>query len=718
MDAESAADAAAEPEAPEAEAPESGQGEADEPESGDGQATGDPEAVAEQPVTPGTGQAEAEQQQAPGADAEPAADAALEPEAPEQGQADADDGSGTAADPTEADETESGEGQAIEEPEAVQEQRGTAETGQEEAERQQAPGAEPAAAAASAPDEPERPGTAETGQVEDEQQQAPEADAESAADEAFEPAAPTSDEPEQPAAAETEAVAPEPETGADEADRSGLDGEASIEADAAEIAADPASPTPQASGQNQLSGDSDELGEGSSDAAATQPAQGQADPAGGEDTATALLPVDDADAAVPEAVESAIAAETVLADEAPASDGATVPAESSSDDEAASPQQERAQEAHAEQTASSAAGSGGTQASEIPESGTARADVASGQDEAASEAAEAEELELAMLDDGVGQQAAAEPAPDAEPAPAAITVPTFDVVRVDAFGTTVVAGKAAPGDRVDALVNSAVAATETASSRGEFVMLFELDPQGGPLEIALLATGPGGSVRSAETVVVFDPASAADEEPSAEAAAADPAVLIALEDRVELLQPAIPPENNLAIESISYGEEGDPTVVAGRGAADGQVRILVDGRPVMTEQVSESGAWSADLEVPDAATHSLRVEELDEEGNVLASVETPFERTFEDSGGADVQNGQDAARNGILELDESVAVEIVTVEPGFTLWGISRKYYGKGRLYVRIYHSNLQLIEDPDLIFPGQQFVVPAFETAPPRRPD
>ena len=722
--------------------------EADEPESDDGQAIAEPEAVPEQPGAAETGQEEAEQPQAPGADAEPAADAASDADAPEaeapqaeQDQTDAGAGSDPAAEAVEAEEPEAGDGQAAAEPEAVPEQPGAAETGQEEAEQQQAAGAaaepeapqaeqgqtdadtgsEPAAdeaeaeepeagdgqAAAEPEAVPEQPGTAESGQEEAEQQPAPGAGAEPAA----------------AAAAEPEATAPELETGAEAAeDRSGLDSGASAGADAADVAAEPSPATPQASGQDQTHGVADELGTGSSDAVAAQPAQGQAGPTDGEDAATAALPADDA--AAPETAELAAAAETVQADEAPGTGGATISegASPEPDAAAASPSQEIPQEGQAEQTASGvAAGSGGTPASEIPDSGTARADEASGQDGTQDEAASTEEIELAMLDDGVGQQAADEPAPDAESAPAAITIPTFDVVRVDAFGTTVIAGRAAPGDRVDAVVNSVVAATETASSTGEFVMLFELDPQSGPLEIALMATGPGGPVRSAETVVVFDPASAADESPSA---AADPAVLIALEDRVELLQPAIPPAqaespaSELAIESISSGEEGDPTVVAGRGAADGQVRILVDGRPVMTEQISESGAWSADLEVPDAARHALRVEELDEAGNVVASVETPFERAFDDGPDPERSASQDAAQSGISELDGSASVEIVTVEPGFTLWGISRKYYGKGRLYVRIYHSNLQQIEDPDLIFPGQQFVVPAFETAPPRRPD
>ena len=51
---------------------------------------------------------------------------------------------------------------------------------------------------------------------------------------------------------------------------------------------------------------------------------------------------------------------------------------------------------------------------------------------------------------------------------------------------------------------------------------------------------------------------------------------------------------------------------------------------------------------------------------------------------------------------------IITVQPGFTLWGIARKSYGDGVLYVRVYEANKDQIRDPDLIYPGQVFTVPA----------
>ena len=50
----------------------------------------------------------------------------------------------------------------------------------------------------------------------------------------------------------------------------------------------------------------------------------------------------------------------------------------------------------------------------------------------------------------------------------------------------------------------------------------------------------------------------------------------------------------------------------------------------------------------------------------------------------------------------------VTVQPGFTLWGIAEERYGDGVLYVQVFEANRDKIKDPDLIYPGQVFTVPA----------
>jgi len=50
----------------------------------------------------------------------------------------------------------------------------------------------------------------------------------------------------------------------------------------------------------------------------------------------------------------------------------------------------------------------------------------------------------------------------------------------------------------------------------------------------------------------------------------------------------------------------------------------------------------------------------------------------------------------------------VTVQPGFTLWRIARENFGHGIMYVQVFEANRDKIRDPDLIYPGQVFTIPA----------
>ena len=59
------------------------------------------------------------------------------------------------------------------------------------------------------------------------------------------------------------------------------------------------------------------------------------------------------------------------------------------------------------------------------------------------------------------------------------------------------------------------------------------------------------------------------------------------------------------------------------------------------------------------------------------------------------------------------ALVTVTVQPGYTLWGIAQESYGDGVLYVQLFEANRDLIKDPDLIYPGQVFSLPEGATAP-----
>ena len=48
------------------------------------------------------------------------------------------------------------------------------------------------------------------------------------------------------------------------------------------------------------------------------------------------------------------------------------------------------------------------------------------------------------------------------------------------------------------------------------------------------------------------------------------------------------------------------------------------------------------------------------------------------------------------------------MQPGHNLWTLAREHYGSGVLYTQIFTANRDLIRDPDLIYPGQIFAMPA----------
>jgi len=105
-----------------------------------------------------------------------------------------------------------------------------------------------------------------------------------------------------------------------------------------------------------------------------------------------------------------------------------------------------------------------------------------------------------------------------------------------------------------------------------------------------------------------------------------------------------------------------------------------------------------------SGVYTLRIDETDTEGNVTSRLETPFQREERDliaDQAPDPDKDQDQAAR---------TVRAVTVQPGNTLWAISRSNYGEGTMYVRIFEANRDRIRDPDLIYPGQVFTVPASE--------
>lgn len=339
-----------------------------------------------------------------------------------------------------------------------------------------------------------------------------------------------------------------------------------------------------------------------------------------------------------------------------------------------------------------------------------------------------------------GQETVPDVAPQETPAPPG--VPTFDLVRVEQDGSTIIAGRADAGEQIEVLLDGAVAATLEAGGDARFVGFLDLPASEAPRVLSLRREGDAekegdaqviiapvlkapapasGAVANAENAPDDTPpgdvAEAAQSQPDVDGevapedtqlAVADPdampvsprssAVLMSDEEGVRVLQAPTAAQDlpaSVALDAITYAQDG-AVALSGRGtAAEGFVRVYIDNRPVLTAPVGPDGSWQADLPDVDTGVYTLRIDELDAEGDVTSRVESPFQREDPDA----------LAVAGSGQGDR--VIKAVTVQPGNTLWGISRKRYGEGLLYVRVFEANRDRIRDPDLIYPGQVFQLP-----------
>ena len=253
--------------------------------------------------------------------------------------------------------------------------------------------------------------------------------------------------------------------------------------------------------------------------------------------------------------------------------------------------------------------------------------------------------------------------------------PKFDLVRVEEDGSAIIAGSAKPNSEVRLLVDGKELEVVEADGSGTFAILTTIPTGEKPLELQL-EDANDNNVKSKDTVLVI---------PNKETENKSPKIVIA-ETSGEIIvqdQNELAPEiQSLSLDTINYAESGD-VILAGRAASEQTVRIYVDNKPVVLGEVT-NGKWNFEIPNIEEGIYTLRVDAINEQGEVVDRVESPFQRV-------------------ILEMERGQA----TIQPGFTLWKLAELKYGFGMRYVQIFEANRDSIKDPDLIYPGQVFQIP-----------
>ena len=304
--------------------------------------------------------------------------------------------------------------------------------------------------------------------------------------------------------------------------------------------------------------------------------------------------------------------------------------------------------------------------------------------------------------------------------------PAFDAVNVEPTGEAVIAGRAAPNAKVELRDDGKTVAEATADASGEFVIIPPaLAPGDHSLSLAAGAGAAASETSKAVAVSVPQPeakaASAAANPPAPAAAAPAPSPPPALALRT-LATPA-PAVSRVAIRSVEADAAGG-LIARGSAGPNATVRFYLNGSSVADAKTQSDGRWS--LTIKNGMTpggYMMRADEINPgDASVVASADTPFDYPAPPgSAGAPAAGASPAAApantgrpKAPLSADAVVdSVQTALVRPGHTLWALSQNYYGDPTRYPVIYEANKWEIHNPNLIYPGEVFVMPTFGPRP-----
>ncbi|MBW0003971.1 MAG: LysM peptidoglycan-binding domain-containing protein [Hyphomicrobiales bacterium] len=333
--------------------------------------------------------------------------------------------------------------------------------------------------------------------------------------------------------------------------------------------------------------------------------------------------------------------------------------------------------------------------------------------------------------------------------------PEFDIVRIERTGEGVIAGRGSPGSTILLKDGDKELARALADANGEVVFLPPpLAPGEHALTLQSMLPG-GGSGASSQSVKVsvgntgqqpVAVARAAPEQPAsgrADAGLPKPQPGTSPSD-ANPTKPAPP----VSIRSAE-AEEGGSFYATGSAPPGSQSRLYLNGAFVGKVIADLNGLWSLKVEKGMQPGHyAVRADEVEPgSGKVIARAEVPFDfpapaptglatstpgpviaqtapqkappdqsqTSKVDSSAKEEPKPQSvASSSGVAPSAPGPAAAVVkevrttTVAHGDSLWRISKKMLGRGTRYTQIYEANASQIRNPNLVFPGQVFVLPA----------
>ncbi|WP_243367708.1 LysM peptidoglycan-binding domain-containing protein [Microvirga solisilvae] len=347
-------------------------------------------------------------------------------------------------------------------------------------------------------------------------------------------------------------------------------------------------------------------------------------------------------------------------------------------------------------------------------------------------------------------------AAETKPAQAPI-VPSFDLVRIEPNGESVIAGRAAPGATIELMRGDQVHARGVADASGLFAIVPPALPPGSH-QVVLQSIAPDGARQRSQqtvtvvidatqnqrplvtlttpdqpTVVLSNPEPPAPEpqvaqntpQPEAPAKPEEPSQPTPQQPQQQAnatpeppAQPAPRPE----IKIVSVESENGKLFVSGQSAPGATVRLYLNETLIAPGGAGGDGKVSFSIgSGVRPGDYRIRLDDVDPvSGQVKSRAEVGFNvpaqvaATPETPAAPEVAPQAQTAEKSASEAQVAAAGTVVIpnistaiISKGDNLWRISQRLYGSGYRYTVIYGANKDQIRNPNLIYPGQVFVVP-----------
>ncbi|WP_445501759.1 LysM peptidoglycan-binding domain-containing protein [Microvirga sp. G4-2] len=341
-------------------------------------------------------------------------------------------------------------------------------------------------------------------------------------------------------------------------------------------------------------------------------------------------------------------------------------------------------------------------------------------------------------------------------------VPSFDLVRVEPNGESVIAGRAAPGATIELLRGDQVHARAVADASGLFAIVPPALPPGSH-QIVLQSIAPDGvRQRSHQSVtVVIDAAQKRPlvtlttpdqptvvlsnpeppepqvaqttpkepENPAQTAQIVEPAQPIAQPQQQANAAPETPvpaqPTPRPEIKIVSVETENGKLFVSGLSAPGATVRLYLNETLIAPGGAGGDGKVSFSIgSGVKPGEYRIRLDDVDPvSGQVKSRAEVGFTVPVQvasaseapippatSNASAQAQPGGKPATDAQVAAAGTVVIPNINtaiISKGDNLWRISQRIYGSGYRYTVIYGANKDQIRNPNLIYPGQVFVLP-----------